>query len=88
MVKDDWPPSMTDQIRISPKILKLRFSLYMVKDDDPPQYDRPVAWTLQDDWPWRTLLHERPFTREGNYLVGILTIVENCVPYGLTDRFW
>ena len=36
---------------------------------DPTQYDRPVAWTSQEDWPWRTLLHERPFTRDGNYIV-------------------
>ena len=23
---------------------------------------------VKDDWPWLRLLHERPFTREGNYL--------------------
>ena len=49
--KDDWPP-LVWQTRISPRILKYRFSLHMVKDD----------------WPWRRLLHERPFTREGTYL--------------------
>ena len=43
---------------------------------DPHDYVRPVAWTLQDDRPWRTLLYERPFTREGNYLVG-LTLAGN-----------
>ena len=29
-----------------------------------------VAWTWKDDWPpWRTSTYERPFTKEGNYLV-------------------
>ena len=32
MVKEDWPPKN----RISPEILKFRFSLHMVKDDWPP----------------------------------------------------
>ena len=28
------------------------------------------VWTWKDDWPpWRTSTYERPFTREGNYLV-------------------
>ena len=31
MVRDDWPP----QNRISPEILKFRFSLHMVKDNWP-----------------------------------------------------
>ena len=34
MVKDDWPPVWLTSI--SPKILKLRFSLHMVKDVWPP----------------------------------------------------
>ena len=30
-----------------------------------------VVWTWKDDWPpWRTSTYKRPFTREGNYLVG------------------
>ena len=32
MVKDDWLPKN----RISPEMLKFRFSLHMVKDDWPP----------------------------------------------------
>ena len=29
-----------------------------------------VVWTWKDDWPaWRNYTYERPFTREGNYLV-------------------
>ena len=37
MVKDEWkPPGMIDQYLTI--ILKLRFSLHMVKDDWPPRY--------------------------------------------------
>ena len=38
MVKDDWPPSPSWLPRISPEILKFRFSVHMVKvnDDGPP----------------------------------------------------
>ena len=33
-----------------------------------------VVWTWKDDWPlWRTSTYERHFTREGNYLVIVLT---------------
>ena len=40
----------------------------MVTDDWPPMTDQEHGPRKQGDWPWRTLLHERPFTREGNYL--------------------
>ena len=48
---------------ISPKILKFRFSLHMVKDDWAPQYDWPLSHLkfhikfilslhmVEDDWP-------------------------------------
>ena len=52
--KDDWTHSpQVWQTRISPTILKFRSSQHMVKDD----------------WPWWRLLHKRPFTCEGNYLL-------------------
>ena len=41
MVKDDWPPGMTDQTRISPKILSLDLVCTWSKMIDPPGYDRP-----------------------------------------------
>ena len=34
MVKDDWPPSPSWLPRISPEILKFRFSVHMVKVKD------------------------------------------------------
>ena len=35
---------------------------------DPPLW-QTRSMDLPSNWPWRTLLHERPFTHEGNYLV-------------------
>ena len=52
MVKDDWPP------RILLEILKVRFSLHMVKDGWPPTRIWPEflefrisLHIVKDDWP-------------------------------------
>ena len=68
--KDDWSPQVW-QTRISPRILKLRFNMHMVKRWLTPPGMTDQIMDLASNWPWRTLLHERPFTREGNYLVWV-----------------
>ena len=61
------PPSMTDQD------LTYNFKVPIQHAHGQTMIDPPVWQTrsmdLASNWPWRTLLHERPFTRQGNYLV-------------------
>ena len=66
------------QTRISPRIFLKDSTWTWSKDDWPPSMtdqDLPYNFKVQnnlhmvkDDWPWRRLPHERPFTHEGNYL--------------------
>ena len=75
--KDDWPPW---QNRISPRIfLKIQPACgqKIIDPTAPSMTDQDLTYNfkvqnnlhmVKDDWPWRRLLHERPFTHEGNYL--------------------
>ena len=49
-----------------------------------------VVWICRDDWPpWRTSTYERPFTKEGNYLVLIVISVSYCCySLGLSCVIW
>ena len=76
MVKDEWPPSPSWLPRISPEILKFRFSVHMVKvkDDWPPNPSCPrispeilkfrfSVHMVKDDWPPLSFLTAQDFTR-------------------------
>ena len=77
--KDEWP--LIWLARLSPRIFFKRFNMSMVKrclTPSPQVWQTRISPTIlkftfshhmvKDDWPWWRLLHERPFTREGNYL--------------------
>ena len=58
------------------------------KDDWPPSMtDQDLTYNfkvqnnlhmVKDDWPRRRLLHERPFTHEGNYLILTVSTLSGC----------
>ena len=66
------------QTKISPRIILKDSTCTWSKDDWPlSMTDQNLTYNfkvqnnlhmVKDDWPWRRLLHERPFTHEGNYL--------------------
>ena len=81
------------QTRISPRIFLKDSTWTWSKDDWPPSMtDQDLTYNfkvqnnlhmVKDDWPWRRLLHERPFTHEGNYL---LLTVSTLSGWGSLER--
>ena len=83
------------QTRISPRIF-LKDSTWAWSKDDWPHsmtnqdltYNFKVQNNLhmvKDDWPRRRLLHERPFTHEGNYLFLTVTTLSGWGSLERTD---